>query len=195
MSQGPNVGSSCCSPAPIRPISRTRTKRSLGSCARTVVRLKRSVVLPPESVPNLVRGHAMNARNSAPESSLASLPRPLTATYAIHSSSSVGEAERERFCSFCILPEMSLLRRVLEVDRHLRFVRPHTTRRKSEVRSACGMPHNHQEKRREHHPARHRCPYRATRVKAPTIARSRTNQSTPYRAGGPSGLGFSRGDS
>ena len=106
---------------------------------------ERRVVLPPESVPNLVRRHAMNACDRAPESSLASLPRLLTTTHAANSLSSVGEAERERFCSFCILPKMSLLHRVLEVDRYPRFVRPFTTRRKTRARSACGVPHKHQE--------------------------------------------------
>ena len=101
--------------------------------------------MPPESVPDLVPCHAMNACDRAPESSLASLPRPLTTTYAANSRSSVGEAERERFRSFCILPKMPLLHRVLEVDRYPRFVRPFTTRRKTRARSACGLPHKRQE--------------------------------------------------
>ena len=65
--------------------------------------------MPPESVPDLVRCHAMNACDRAPERSLASLPRPLATTYAANARSSVGEAERERFRSFCILPKVSLL--------------------------------------------------------------------------------------
>jgi hypothetical protein len=117
----------------------------VGSGVRTFVPLKRSVVLPTESVPNLVRSHAMDACDRVPESGLASLPRSLTSTCAVNSLSSVGEAEGERLCSFCILAEMSLLHRVLEVDRDPRFVRPFTTRRKSRARSACGLPHNHQE--------------------------------------------------
>jgi hypothetical protein len=69
--------------------------------------------LPPESVPNVVRSQAMNAGDRVPESGLASLPRPLTTTYVLNSLSSIGEAKRERFCSFGILPKMSLLDRVL----------------------------------------------------------------------------------
>jgi len=147
------------------------------SDVRTVVPSKRRVVLPPESVPNFLRCHAMNACDRAPERGLASRPRPLTTTDAVNSPSSVGKAERERFRSFCFLPEMSLLHRVLEVDRNPRFVRPFTTRPKT-ARSACGLPHNHQDERREHHPARHRSAFRATRVKAPDplFRRERINQ-------------------
>jgi hypothetical protein len=58
----------------------------------------------PESNPNVVRSQAMNAGDRVPERSLASLPRPLTITYVLNSLSAVGEAERERFCSFGILP-------------------------------------------------------------------------------------------
>jgi len=87
----------------------------------------------------------MNACDGVPENGLAPLPRPLTTTQALNSLSSVGEAERERFCSFRILPEMSLLHRVLQVDRYHWFVRPFTTRRKPRARSACGLPEDRQE--------------------------------------------------
>ena len=73
--------------------------------------------MPPESVPNIVRSQAMNAGDRIPEGGLASLPRPLTNPCVLNSLSSIGETEGERFCGFGVLPKMSLLRRVLEVDR------------------------------------------------------------------------------
>ena len=87
----------------------------------------------------------MNACDGVPENGLASLSRALTTPHALNSPSAVGEAEGERFSSFRILSEMSLLHRVLQVDRCPRFVRPFTTRPKPGARSACGFPQSDQE--------------------------------------------------